>query len=188
MPNNATSGLLDLFEAHYDELLRFLDKRLDSSGVAADIAHDVYLRLRQMDKPPAIQDRRAYLFTMAANLAADHQRVEKRRGELLSRGGPVIWDHRDEQSAERHALAQAELDHLAAEVQQLPHRCREVFRLYRYEGQSQAAIAARLGIGVTTVYKDLKQVMAALTAARRRFHAMTPPDEHGSEGSHSSSS
>jgi len=171
MAGNATAGLLDLFEAHYDELLRFLDRRLGCSGLAADIAHELYLRLRRMNGAPQVRDPRAYLFTMAANLAADHQRVEGRRGELLAEGGPVIWDSTDDRSAERHALARAELDYLAAEVARLDPRCREVFHLYRYEGRSQAEIAERLEVGVTTVYKDLKAVMRTLTAARRRFHA-----------------
>ena len=51
----------------------------------------------------------------------------------------------------------------------LPARCRRVFFLARFDGLSQPQIAAELGIGITTVYKDLKAALAALTEARRRF-------------------
>ncbi len=164
------SGLLQTYMEHQWELLRFLDRRLGSSSLAADIAHDLYLRLRRADGPAAVGNRRAYLFTMASNLAADHQRVEKRREEIRTQADGVVWQHTDERTPERHALARAELAYLEAEVARLEPRCREIFYLHRYQGLSQAAIATQLGVGLTTVYKDLKTVMNALLAARRRFH------------------
>jgi len=66
-------------------------------------------------------------------------------------------------------MAKAELAHVEAAVTALPKRCRRVFHMSRFEGLSQPEIAARLGIGVTTVYKDLKHAVDTLVKARRRF-------------------
>lgn len=170
------SGLLRAYMEHQRELLRFLDRRLGSSSLAGDIAHDLYLRLRREDGPAVVHNRRAYLFTIAANLAADYLRVERRREEIRNEAGGVVWQHADERTPERHILARAELAYLEAEVARLEPRCREIFYLHRYEGLSQAAIAGRLGIGLTTVYKDLKTAMAVLLAARRRFHGQSLED------------
>ena len=86
----------------------------------------------------------------------------------------VLWRQEDDLSPERHALARAELTFLEAEVAKLDPRCREVFYLSRYQGRSQAEIAAALGIGITTVYKDLKTALSVLTAAQRRFYGKSP--------------
>lgn len=165
------SLLLRAYREHEWELLRFLARRLGSANLAADIAHDLYAKLCGVADHPDIRDRKAYLFGMAANLATDHLRVERRRSEILAEADGLVWRQTDELTPERHVLARAELRFLEAVVAELPERARQVFRLSRYEGRSQAEIADALGIGVTTVYSDLKAVMAALTRARRRFRA-----------------
>jgi len=163
------SGLQAAYLEHESDLLRFIARRFGLSSLAADIAHDLYLKLCRTEATEKIRDPRAYLFSMAANLATDHLRVEARRSEILAEAGALVPVQTDELTPERHALARAELAHLEAAIEALPERCREVFCLYRYEGRSQALIAETLGIGVTSVYKDLKTAMAALLEARRRF-------------------
>lgn len=174
------STLLRAYKDHEWELLRFLARRLGSATTAADIAHDLYLKLLSSTEHPLIHDRRAYVFTMAANLAADHLRVEKRRSEILAEADELVWRRTDELTPERHALARAELDYLAARIAVLPERCRRVFYLNRYEGKSQAEIAKLVGIGLTTVYKDLKLVLDLLITARRDFRGL-PGEVDGHE-------
>jgi len=165
------SLLLRAYREHEWELLRFLARRLGSANLASDIAHDLYTKLCGATDHPDIRDRKAYLFGMAANLATDHLRVERRRNEILAEADGLVWRQTDELTPERHVMARAELRFLEGVVAELPERARQVFRLSRFEGQSQAQIADTLGVGITTVYSDLKAVMAALTQARRRFRA-----------------
>jgi RNA polymerase sigma factor (sigma-70 family) len=164
------SLLLRAYHEHEWELLRFLGRRLGSRSLAADIAHDLYVKLLRADDEPPVHNRRAYLFTMAANLATDHVRVEKRRGEILAESDNAVWRQTEDLTPERHALARAELAHMEAAISALPDRCRRVFLLARFHDLSQPQIAAELGIGVTTVYKDLKTALNLLIEARRRFH------------------
>jgi len=171
--------LLRTYRQYEWELLRFLARRLGSSTLASDIAHDLYLKLCGTTDHPEIRDHKAYLFSMAANLATDHLRVERRRGEILAEADQVVWRQTDELTPERHALARAELRCMEAAIASLPERSRQVFHLSRYEGKSQTEIADLLGLGLTTVYKDLKTVMEALLAARRRFRADSSGDLHG---------
>ena len=67
-----------------------------------------------------MRDRRAYLFTMAANLATDHMRVEKRRGEILAETDGAAWRQSEELTPERHAVARAELAEMDAVLAALP--------------------------------------------------------------------
>lgn len=163
------SLMLQTYREHEWELLRFLARRLGSMHLASDIAHDLYLKLLGGADHPEIRDRKAYLFGMAANLATDHLRVERRRGEILDEAGEVAWRRADALTPERHALARDELRYFEEVIRTLPERARQVFHLSRYEGKSQAEVADILGLGATTVYKDLKLVMDTLLRARRAF-------------------
>ena len=145
--------LLRAYHEYEWELLSFLGRRLGSRTLAADIAQDLYVKLLRTEEDPTVRDGRAYLFTMAANLALDHLRTEKRRGEILAEADGLVWRQAEDLTPERHVLAKAELAHVEAAIQALPERCRQVFYLSRFEGLTQEGIAARLGIGVTTVYK-----------------------------------
>ena len=170
------AALLHAFMECKPDLQRFLRGRLGSSSLAADMVHDQYLKLRDLEDQPAVQNHKAYLFGMAANLATDHLRGERRRGEILQQAGDVVWQEANEQSPERHAVAQAELAYLTEAAASLSERARQVFYLNRYENKSQVEIAEQLGLGLTTVHKDLKVAMAVLRAARRRFHGQAPDE------------
>lgn len=161
--------LLRAYCEHERELLRFLARRLGSSSLASDLAHDLYLKLCGIKDHQDIRDRKAYLFKLAANLASDHVRSERRRREILAEADGTAWRNTEELTPERHTMARAELRLMEEVIAGLPERSRQVFHLSRYEGRSNAEIAAELGIGVTTVYLDMKAVMTALLKARRKF-------------------
>jgi RNA polymerase sigma factor (sigma-70 family) len=173
------SMLVQAYREHEWELLRFLARRLGSMHLASDIAHDLYVKLLGAADHPDIRDRRAYLFSMAANLATDHLRVEGRRREILAEAGATFCWETDELTPERHAVARAELRHLEGVIAGLPERCRQVFHLHRFGGRSQTEIAAILGLGATTVYKDLKLVLDTLVKARRAFRVGTGEEGGG---------
>jgi RNA polymerase sigma-70 factor (ECF subfamily) len=175
------SLLLRAYHDYERELVRFIGRRVGSPSLAADIAHDIYVKLLRTDDHPPVRDGRAYLFSMAANLATDRLRVEKRRSEILAEADGLAWGRLDELTPERHAFARAELACVEAAVAGLPPRCRRVFYLSRFEGKSQVEIAADLGIGITTVYKDLKRTLDVLIKTRRRFRGEEgdAPDKKG---------
>jgi len=178
----AESALQQAFREHEWELLRFLGRRLGSRAMAWDAVQDLYIKLHTAESPVQARDCRAYLFSMAANLATDRLRVDRRRSEILAEIDGIVWRRNDELTPERHALARAELRHMEQTIAALPERCREVFKLYRFEGLSQAQIAERLGLGLTTVYKDLKLAMKKLTTARRVYSRQGSGDEEHQDG------
>ena len=171
------SVLINIYLEQRPHLLRFLSRRLGSPSLAEDLSQDLYLKLRRMSRQPSIRDARAYLFSMAANLATDYVRVETRRGQLRDAADGVAWLQSDERSPERYALGHAEFACLQAAAARLDPRCREIFYLIRYQGKTQAQVADALGVTRTTVYKDFKKALAALTAARRQFHNIPPGND-----------
>lgn len=151
------------------DLTQFLVHRTGSQSLAGDLVHDLYLKLCHLVKPIIIINCRAYLFTMAANLATDHMRLENRRRKILEEEAAVISSQDDEQSPEHDALVNAELRFVLKELTKLSERAQKVLYLSRYEGKYQADIAAELGISITTVFKDLKLSTAVLSRAKQHF-------------------
>lgn len=165
------SVLFKALREHESALLRFLCSRIDSPTIAADILYDLRLKLADGIDQTNVRDPRAYLFSMAANLATDHQRVERRRREILKDAHGSAWQQSDEFTPERHAIARAELAHLEAVIREFPARRRDILYLSRFDGMSQKEIADEMGLGITTVYKELKTAMLLLLDARKRFQS-----------------
>lgn len=159
------NGLLRSYHRHEPEIIGFLTNRLRCAATAADLAHDLYVRVLHGQHPARVRNPRAYLFRMAANLASDHQRDEARRRDIETECQRLLWSGPDPQTPERHAMARHDLTALHRAVAELPARTRYIFYQNRFRGVRQADIAAELGVSTTTVEKHMRRVMAALAEA-----------------------
>ncbi|ART79682.1 RNA polymerase sigma factor [Oceanisphaera avium] len=151
------------------ELTHFLVRRTGSFSLTGDLVHDLYLKLCHLREPVIITNQRAYLFSMAANLATDHARVENRRRQILEEEGGLMWTQNCERGPEHEAFINAELHFVIAALATLSERTRKVLYLSCYEGKYQADIAAELGISISTVFNDLKRSTAAIAQAKKHF-------------------
>ena len=163
---NARS-LLRAYVEHHSSLVRFLAKRLRCVATARDVVQDVYFRIRRVPSNEVVENPRAFVFQVAANLAADHRRVEGRRAELLEEVHDLLWGADEEISPDRSVLASNELAHLERALDRAPEQSRVVFVLNRFEGLTQRDISLRLGISLSTVEKHIRIVLALLHDARR---------------------
>jgi RNA polymerase sigma-70 factor (ECF subfamily) len=160
-------GLLRAFLENHRDLVRFLSRRLRCLFTARDLTQEVYLRLARAGGDGVIDNPRALLFQIAANLATDHQRVQGRRSELLREAHHLLWEQEDEISPERQVLARDELAAIEAALKQLPERTRRIFYLNRFEGITQSDIALQLGISRTSVEKHVRRAWACVADARQ---------------------
>ncbi len=150
--------LADFFEAENVGLLNYLRRQVGSPQIAAELAQETYLRFLRLSNPREISDLKAFLFTIATNLARDcaRQRARFNARELLPLDstlpdpGPEIED--------RLASEQALL-RLERAIDALPTKTREVFLRYRVDGLSQREIAAELGISERTVEYHVRQAL-----------------------------
>jgi RNA polymerase sigma factor (sigma-70 family) len=159
-------SLLRAFLDNHRDLVRFLSRRLRCLFTARDLAQEVYLRLGRAGGDATIENPRALVFRIAANLATDHVRVQGRRAELLQEANGLLWDQEDEISPERQVLAKDELVRIAAALGCLSERTRHIFYLNRFEGVTQSEIGLRLGISRTSVEKHMRRAWACVADAR----------------------
>ena len=171
--------------SHYRDLCRHLTFRLRNPDDAADIAQSsfeqVYAHaLKLPTRGREIESPRALLFRVAHNLCIDqarHRKIvqawEEERGALY---GSVAAPSSEHLAAHRQLV-----ERVAAHLELLPPRRREVFLLFRAYGYSQAEIAQRLSITEAAVAKhvlratlDCAKVFGALRAEFSSLHEPVP--------------
>jgi len=160
-----------VFDARYEELYRLIDRYAGDAALAADATQEAFVRLYQRGALP--DDVRAWLASVALNLARDERRRVARRLRLIGRRGPdeTMGDAApapDERvlAHERGALVRRALD-------TLPARDRALL-LLRQEGFSYRELANALGIAEPSVGTLLARAKSAFRAAFERSNPITP--------------
>ena len=159
-------SLAQAVEIHYGELRQLIQQRTGSTAMADEVVQETWLRASafSLDMPA---NPRAYLYRMALNLAVDQLRRSRSRDKHTAVSHKITPDAASAldmlPSADPGPLdvlvAQHEMAALDAAVRELPHRCREVFVLYRGHGLRMKEVAQRLGIAEKTVEKHIARAM-----------------------------
>lgn len=164
------SGLIASFQEHYEDLLRFLARRTGDVERAADIAQETYLKLAAV-KPESgiIENRRAYIYRVAGNLAIDQIRRNGRETVWLADQEPDEAIADPAPSPERVAIGRDTLRCFDEALNSLPPKARLALLMFRVDGLSHAEIADRLKVSQSMVAKYLAQ---ALRHCRDRLWAL----------------
>ena len=159
------STLTELLILERPALLRLVRSILGSDGGAEDVIQSVWFKARSVDSSQQISNPRAYLYRLAANLATAHGRERSRRNRLLA--DHYLWGPDEVLSTEEQVMAQDELQRVLAAASHLPEPTRGMFQLNRLQGLTQAEVARRYGVSVTTVENHLRSALQRLAWARR---------------------
>ena len=149
-------GLKAVFLEERPMLMRLLVARLGSREEAEDALQDMWIKLDQLVAKPVAQPA-AYLYRMAANLAAD-RRISAARGGARDTAWldiqPVADDLPD---IERTLIARERLAQIEAVLAAMPDRMASAFRMFRIDELPQKRISEHLGISVSGVEKLLQR-------------------------------
>jgi RNA polymerase sigma factor (sigma-70 family) len=154
------------FQLHAPELRRYLDRRLDSAPVAADLVQDAFVRLAEQPKGQVL-DLRAYLYSIVRHLLLDHFRQERRRRTFAIAPEHMAAIADDAPGPDRIVAARLDVQRLQAIVGELPLRTQQVFVLTRIDGLTYAAAAKALRISESSVQKHLAMAIQHVTQRLR---------------------
>jgi RNA polymerase sigma-70 factor (ECF subfamily) len=143
------------FKAVYDMFfpsLCFFAKRLvDNDAEGEDIAADSFIKLihrhESFDTLPNIK---AFLYITTRNACLNFLRFSQR--QAASKKEMALLQDETEEHVLSHMMHAEVLGEVENEIEQLPRRCKEIFKLIYYERKSADEIATMLDISINTVW------------------------------------
>jgi len=152
--------------AHHEEIFRYLRRAIGPAGDAEDLSQETFLRAyRAYATLPKDANVRAWLFSIATNLAKNHFRSETRRrrayGEV--RGGAQAAQSTTQ---ETELLSREAADLVEGIVQRLPFKQRLAFAQRKIHGLDYGAIGKNLGCSAESarahVFQALRKIRQGL--------------------------
>jgi len=152
--------LSQVYREHYRSLVRFLYRRIGDQARAEDLAQEAFVRAieHQPSQP------RAWLFTVAANLARDEGRRASTRRRHLTLIKAEAEARPPEPGPEVALERREKVLRVRAALDKLAHRDREALLMWE-EGFSYDEIAEILGLSRGSIGTTLARARTRLAAA-----------------------
>lgn len=161
-----------LFRKYYNAVYVTAYRIVEDTHLADDVSNEVFIGL--WNKSPQIDvhtSLEAYLRRMAANAAINFLKKEK----LLLFESQEL-DQIVETYGEQHQVSEDEMtdreqlqERLLKAVEELPDRCRLVFKLHRFEKYSHKEIAEMLGISTSTIENQITKAMSLIRNSMQKY-------------------
>ncbi len=148
-------GFRALFEAHFEDIRRYLFFRSGDTELSTDVAQETFLRVweKKLDLKPGSDV--ALLYKMAGNFLTSHYRRERIARRVQSemqlelQGDDREYDIHYKELRDRYKKA----------LMRLPEKQRVVFMMSRMEQFSYREISERLDISVKAVEKRMNRAL-----------------------------
>ena len=152
-----------LFKRFYGKLIFFANKYVNDMEIAEEQVSLVFAKLWEkresycFDKLPT-----SFLYTMVKNNCISyirHKKVENEYFNYLQKNNLLT----ETPAFEENSLILKEFkEHIEKAIENLPPRCKEVFKLSRYESKMNREIAENLNISVKTVERQMSIALERL--------------------------
>ena len=150
-----------LFRENFNPLCNKVYRFTLDTETSRDIVQGVFLKLWTQRKTIEITgSAEAYLYRAVINEALNYLKSEKRKfalfDELVRQAGEAL------NTIEEIVYSKELINRIRHAIDMLPHGCKQVFLLNRYEEMSYKEIAAFLNISVNTVEKQIGKALRIL--------------------------
>ncbi|WP_329090134.1 MULTISPECIES: RNA polymerase sigma factor [unclassified Streptosporangium] len=152
-----------VFDAYYEEIRRYIGRRLDLD-IAEDLAAETFLiAFRQRGRFDAARGGvRPWLYGIATNLIGRHRRSELRRYRALARTGPPPDDEGHDERVVDRVAAGVTVARLSEALAGLSKGERDVVLLVAYGGLTYDEVAEALKVANGTVASRLSRARTKL--------------------------
>lgn len=151
----------ELYERMAKPLLIYAYKRLDDMSIAQDVLQEVFLGIWERRKEIVVPDSvEAFLYRSVLNNVLNKIRKEKSRQQYVD--SFIHYHELHDSSVEEDLFEKEFFEILFIEINALPPKMSEVFKLRFFENLSNAEVAERLGISHHTVATHMKRALASL--------------------------
>ncbi len=150
-----------LFDRYYQWLCNYLYKLSNDSSLAEDLVQNVFLKIwEKRDSLQINTSLKNYLFKSCHNEFLMHLRKQKKEYDTLDVIKMEVLLEMNSEEAENE-LEQKWVD-LEKSIDKLPKKCKEVFKLSRFDQKKHKEIASILGISTKTVEVHISKALRFL--------------------------
>jgi RNA polymerase sigma-70 factor (family 1) len=153
-----------IFLMHFRPLCFYIERLTGSPEDAEDIAASTFAKAWDRKQQFETMDNvRAFLYRAARNLALNEQRDQQRHQAAHEQLRYLTRDELfSEETLEEEFIRAELLSEIYREVENLPEKCREIFKLLFFERLSTEEAAARLGLAAQTVRSQKSRAIRLL--------------------------
>jgi RNA polymerase sigma-70 factor (ECF subfamily) len=174
---NDRLALNTLFTQYYDKLCRFANTYLRHAAQAEEVVADVFVYLWKNRHQLTIEKNlNAYLYIAVKHAALA---VLKKQQPLYEDIDDILLqtDFADSTTPEQSLVHKELQQHIDLAIGALPHRCKQVFMMSRFDNLTYREISKILDISENTVENHLVKALGHLRKALRQYQY---PENHAS--------
>ncbi len=147
-----------LFDHFSPRLTSFAYAMLKVNDAAIEVVDEVFVKIwKQRQQITAIQNLRVYLYTATKNISLNYI-SRKAKEQLIEPFDYINIQLNDGESPEQKMITSEIFKKIRSAIDELPPRCKMIFKLVREDGLKYREVAGVLNISVNTV--DAQMVIA----------------------------
>jgi RNA polymerase sigma-70 factor (ECF subfamily) len=151
-----------LFDHYWKRLFVYALKALNNPEACEDAIQEVFIDLWERKEQLEISNLKGFLFQSVRNKIANQiRRTKFTEGHLSIISEASLSDNSTENTID---FQETELT-IHSAIERLPHRCREVFYLSRFERLNNQQIAAKLNLSIRTVETHISNALKNLRSS-----------------------
>jgi RNA polymerase sigma factor (sigma-70 family) len=165
------TSVATLYTQEFKDLRRHICRKLRNPCEAEDVVQEAYIRMLTIPVDhPILRNAKAFLFTVASNLAVDCVRRKQRQRRLFpdmtqatsAFEGDALEVVCPRRSTEDQVDAVMRLASVLEALDNLPPTCRQAFVMHKLFELSYAEVAAKMRVTVSMVEKHLARALRHL--------------------------
>jgi RNA polymerase sigma-70 factor (ECF subfamily) len=146
------------FDLYFKSVRNFLYFKTSNAELSEDVAQDAFVKLWETRHRIDKSSIKAYLYTIANNLAINQLKREQLKFKFLN-----LQVERKENVTPEYLMEMQEFDQkLQDTLAKIPDGAREVFLMNRIEGMKYHEIAERLGLSMKAIEKRMSKALAII--------------------------
>jgi RNA polymerase sigma-70 factor (ECF subfamily) len=166
------SALEYCYKKYFKGLYYYSKGIVNDSSVSNDIVQECFLKIWENKESIIIQTSlSSYLYKMVYNYSLNHLKhqliVEKQKNiQKIQLNYATVFSSITNENGQSILIAKEFSKRIDDAIENLPEKCKQIFKLSRYEGLKNTEIAEKLNVSLNTVQK---QISIALSKLRKQL-------------------
>lgn len=168
-----------LFDSYYPRLYRLAYHYLKSDVACEEVVSDVFIKLwNNRTKLVAIETLEFYLFRAVKNQALSYLKKEMKAVYSLYANSPSESSRIDYLEPDQMLIARELNTYLQKAIEELPERCRTIFRMVREDELTYKEVAQLLDVSPKTVENQMSIALKKLKLALDAYNQTTASTQY----------